>query len=168
MRSFLALTILFASLLRAPLAGADPLAEAEVRLGFGVALGGGAGQMTTRASPLTIAATGAIALQDDPHLAGFGGVLLETLGRNAVGTVFGVHLRPGEGALRLAAGGTVIVEPYSLYGAMGSVGSCRGMGKGVHLCGDLQLTAYFAGSDLAAGHTVTQGQLVAGLVFDAL
>ena len=34
--------------------------------------------------------------------------------------------------------------------------------------GDLQLTAFIAGSDLADDRPVTQAQLVAGLVFDAL
>jgi hypothetical protein len=170
-RSFLAIGVLgavVAPLVASAPAAADPLWEAEVRLGFGVALGGGQGQMTTKASPLTIAGVGTIAIQDEPRLAAFGGVILETVGRTSVGGTFGVRLKPGAGDLRLAAGATILAEPYSLYGAMGSIGTCRGLGKAAHLCGDLQLTAYFAGSDLAPDHTVTQAQLVAGVVFDAL
>jgi hypothetical protein len=34
------------------------------------------------------------------------------------------------------------------------------------VCGDAQVTAYFAGTDLAPGHTVLQAQLVIGFAFE--
>jgi hypothetical protein len=49
-----------------------------------------------------------------------------------------------------------------------SGGACKRMSRLLNLCGDAQLTAYFAGSDLADGRTVTQFQLVLGALFDAL
>lgn len=148
-------------------ARAEPLVEAGLGLGWGLALGGGAGQMTTKLTALTLQATGSIAIEEDPRLAGFGGLVVETLGRSAVGGMLGARLHPGAGQLRLAGGATILAAPYTLYGAFASGGTCTG-GKAIRYCGDLQLTSFFAGSDLADGHTVTQVQLVAGAVFDAL
>lgn len=154
--------------LGSPAASADPLWQAEVHLGYGLAVSGSGDAASRRATPLTITAIAAVAIEDSPPLAGYGGVLVETLDRNAVGTVFGVRLAPAGGRLRFAGGGAVVLAPYTLWGATASGGACMRAWARIGLCGDLQLTAYLAGSDLADGHTVTQAQLVAGLVFDAL
>ncbi|HUJ57884.1 MAG TPA: hypothetical protein VLX92_05315 [Kofleriaceae bacterium] len=150
-------------------ASADPLWDAEVRLGYGVAMGGGGGMTSTRASPLSIAALGSVAFDDDPHLSGYGGATFETLDRNSIGTLFGVKLQPHDSMLRFTGGGTWIFAPYTLWGATASAGACHHKaGGGLGLCGDVLLTSYFAGTDLAPHHTVTQLQLTLGVVFDAL
>jgi hypothetical protein len=149
------------------IAAADPLWQAELRAGYGLAVGGSGAAMSARPTPLTLAAIVAFAFNQDPPLAGYGGLVVETLDRNAVGTAFGVTLSPSGSRLRLSGGGTLLVAPYTLWGATASAGACAHATSRTRLCGDLQLTAYFAGSDLADGHTVTQLQLVAGLVFDA-
>lgn len=145
----------------------ETLGEAELRLGYGIAVGGGEGGMTTkRPTPLTITALGAIATSDEPHTSAFGGFVIETLDRSSVGVTAGVRLQPTR-AIRLAAGGTWMFAPYTLWGATGSVGACaRGKAK-LGLCGDVQLTTYFAGTDLTDGRATTQIQAVVGMTFDA-
>ena len=41
------------------------------------------------------------------------------------------------------------------------------MAPTTQICGDVQLTTFFAGTDLAKDHTVTEVQLGFGVVFDA-
>jgi len=151
-------------------AAADPppLYEAELRLGYGVAVDGGAGMMATRPSPLTIAATGSVAVSADPQVAAYAGLVAETLDRSSVGATAGARLTSPKLPIRLAAGGTWLFAPYTLWGLQGSAGACARSGTGLGLCADLQLTAYVAGTDLAPGRTVTQIQGVIGMVFDAL
>jgi hypothetical protein len=149
-------------------AAAEPLWQAEVRAGLGIAAGGTGIAMSRRPSPFTLAAVAVFAFNEDPPLAGYGGLMVEMLDRNAVGTVFGVQLTPHGSHLRLSGGGTWLVAPYTLWGATASAGACTHVTARVGVCGDLQLTAFFAGSDLADGHTITQGQFVAAMVFDAL
>lgn len=147
-------------------ARADSLWEAELRLGYGVSLGGSGGMTSTRPTPLNVTAIGSVAVREEPRMYAYGGLVVETLDRNAVGAVAGVRLAPPDRAIRLAAGGAWLFAPYSLWGVTASGGACR---RGsVAICGDVQLTAYFAGSDLAEGRTVTQVQAVLGIVFDAL
>lgn len=143
-----------------------PLLEGELRFGYGLSMGGGGGKMVTRPTPLNVIATAAIAVRDQPRIYGYGGLAAETLDRNAVGAVAGVRVVPAVSRLRLAAGAAWWFAPYTMYGATASVGACWRRSLGV--CGDLQLATYFAGSDLASGHTVTQAQAMVGVVFDAL
>jgi len=147
---------------------ADPLWQAEVRAGYGIAMGGRGDRMSTRPTPLTLAAIAAFAFNVDPPLMGYGGLLVETLDRNSVGSTFGVRLALPGSRLRLSAGGVWLFAPSMLLGATAGGGTCRQLGSRVGLCGELQLTAYFAGDDLAPGRTVTQAELVIGVVFDAL
>lgn len=149
-------------------AAADPLWQAEVRAGYGIAIGGSGARMSTRASPVTLAAIAAIATSVEPPLSGYGGLLVEALDRNSVGSVFGIKWAPHDSRLRLSGGGTWLLAPYMLFGATASVGACMRWKPRIGVCGDLQLTAYFAGDDLADGRSVTQVQLGAGLVFDAM
>jgi hypothetical protein len=148
-------------------ATADPLYEAELRVGYGIAVGGGQGMTTTRATPLTLAALGSIAINEEPRVSAYGGLVVETLDRSAAGVMAGVRLAPAGSPFRLAAAGTWMVAPYTLWGAIASAGACKHVGAGWSACGDLQLTAYVAGTDLPAGDAVTQVQGVLGMVFDA-
>ena len=145
-------------------ATADPLWDAELRLGYGLAMASGDGMTGARDAPLTVEADVAIAIQDEPKLFGYGGLVVETLDRSAIGGTGGVQLAAG--ALRVRGGGISIFAPYSLWGAQVSGGTCMRLSKSVHGCGDLQLTEYFAGTDLVPGHAVTQVQLVFGVVID--
>ena len=147
---------------------ADPLWQVELHAGYGVSVGGSGDRMSQRTTPLTLTAIAAIAVNDDPPLAGYGGLVVETLDRNAAGVVFGVELHPHGSRLHLAGGGSYLVAPYTLWGATASAGACFHAVRAVALCGDVQLTAFIAGSDLPDGATATQAQLVLGMVFDAL
>jgi hypothetical protein len=148
-------------------AAADPLWQAEIHAGYGLALSGSSPQMSRRPTPLTITAIAAFAVNADPPLAGYGGLVVETLDRNAAGVVAGVELSPRGSHLHLNGGGIALVAPYTLWGATASAGACMHAASKIRLCADLQLTAYVGGSDLGEGHSVTQGQLVGGVVFDA-
>ena len=161
---------LFLILLSSATAVADPsaLAQAELHLGYGLAMSGSGTTMSKRATPLTLTALVSYAFEDEPPLWGYGGLVVETLDRSAVGGVFGVKYTPRGSRLHLAGGGSVLVAPDSLIGATASGGYCRPQGKTLGVCGDLQVTSYFAGGDLADGRTVTQVQLVLGAVLDVL
>jgi hypothetical protein len=148
-------------------AAADPLWQAEVRAGYGIAMGGSGEWLSQRPTPLTLAMIARFAFNEDPPLSGYGGLLIETLDRNAAGAVFGVQLTPAGSPLRLSAGGSWIATPYTLWGPTTSLGVCVRATARTSLCSDLELTAYVGGSDLPEGRTVTQGQLVLGVVFDA-
>ncbi len=153
----------------AVVAHADPeLWDGELRLGYGVALGDDGGKtMSTRSSPFSIAALASYAISDDPPLWAFGGVTLETLDRNSVGGVAGLRYIPDGTALRFAIGATYIIAPYTMGGALASGGWCHRTKHTFSLCGDVQLTSYFEGTDLPKGHMVTEAQLVFGMVVDA-
>jgi hypothetical protein len=149
-------------------AHAEPLWEAELRFGYGMALGAGGGMTTRRATPLTITALGSMAIEEQPPLSAFGGLVVETLNRSSVGATGGVRLAALDGKVRVAGGATYVFAPYTLWGATASVGACKRGKKGFGLCADAALTAFFAGTDLAEDRTVTQIQGTLGMVFDAL
>lgn len=166
-------------LLIAPLAAAEPapkpeplppLAQLELHLGYGLAMSGSGDVMAKRATPLTLTAIVDYALQqDDPPLWGYGGLVAEMLGRAAVGGVFGVKYVPAGTQLHFAGGGSVLVAPHWLAGASVSGGYCRPQFlKTLGICGDLQITGYFAGEDLGEDRAVVQVQLVVGAVMDVL
>jgi hypothetical protein len=150
---------------RAPL---DPLWQAEVHVGYGLAMSGSGTRMSKRPTPLTLSAIVGFAFNDEPPLFGYGGLVVELLDRSAIGGVFGIKYAPRGSRMHLAGGGSVLLAPDSLLGATASGGMCRRQRPGLGLCGDVQLTAYFAGGDLAPGRAVTQIQLVLGAVFDVL
>lgn len=146
----------------------DPLWQIEVHAGFGLAVSGSGAQMSKRPTPLTLSALVGFAFNAEPLLFGFGGLVVETLDRSAVGGTAGLKYAPRDSRVHLAAGGTLMVAPESLLGAWVSGGLCRRQSATLGLCGDVQITAFFAGSDLAEGRMVTQAQLVLGAVFDVL
>ncbi len=146
----------------------DPLWQAEVRLGYGIQFGGSGANMSTRGSPITLEALASFAFQDEPRLMGFAGLIAEVYSRNAAGATGGITFAPHGTHWRLSGGGIAFVAPYSLVGATASGGVCRKRTAPLRLCGDVQVTEYFAGSDLANGRGVTQLQLVFGAVLDVL
>jgi hypothetical protein len=141
--------------------------SAEVSVGYGAAIGGGAGAMVTRRSPLLVTLGGAVVVRDAPALAAHGAVLLETLDRSAFGVAGGVRLLRVGGGLRLGVSGVGMLAPFTLWGLAVKAGRCAGVTGGLHLCGDLGLTTYVAGSDLAPGQTASQVLLHLGVAFDA-
>ena len=150
---------------RAPL---DPLWQAEVFLGYGLAMSGSGTAMSKRPTPLTLSAVVGFAFNAEPPLFGYGGLVVELLDRSAIGGVFGIKYAPRGSRMHLAGGGSVLLAPDSLLGATARGGMCRRQRPALGLCADVELTAYFAGGDLAPGRAVTQIQLVLGAVFDVL
>jgi hypothetical protein len=147
-------------------AAADPLWDAELRLGYGFSVASSDGMTSPRSAPLTVEGIAAVAIEDDPKLFGYGGFIVETLDRNSIGGSGGIQL--AQGPIRARIGGVYLFAPYSLWGATASAGTCTRLSKSLRGCGDLQLTEYFAGTDLVAGHAVTQVQLVFGMVLDGI
>lgn len=145
-------------------AAADPLWQAEVRVGYGVAIVSGDGMTAPRSAPLTLEGVGALKINEEPNIWAYGGFIVETLGRNSLGATGGVQTQWG--GMRLRAGGVFIAAPFTLGGGEAALGTCLAPGHGRHVCGDLQVTEYAFGSDLASGKAETQVQLVLGMVFD--
>ena len=147
-------------------AAAQPLWEAELRMGYGVSMGKETDMSTAhRTTPLTLEATGAIAISDEPEVSGYGGILVETVQHNSFGFVGGIKLRVPEMPVRLSAGAIFAYAPATKWGVSASGGMCKESGA-VALCADLQLTNYFAGDAIDPGHTITEVQLVLGIGFD--
>lgn len=145
---------------------AEPaLVTAEVRAGYGVAIGGGAGRASVRGSPLVLAARVAIAIRDEPRLSGYGGLVLETLDRTGAGGEAGLQLEPSARA-RLRVGAIAMVAPYQLWGGALGGGRCTRPG-GVRLCLDLDADVFVGGSDLPAGGAAFQLVVALGIGFDA-
>jgi len=163
----LALALLTVAASHAPAFADPPPWQLELHAGYGVASSGSGMTLITRPSPLTVTGIVAVATNVDPPIAGYGGLTVETVDRSGAGVVFGVELLP-HNHLHFAGGGVVMIAPYTLWGANASIGVCGHVTRSAALCGDLQLTAFLAGDDLPEGRTVTQGQFVIGLVFDAL
>ena len=121
--------------------------------------------MSARSSPLTIEATGSLAINEEPSVSAVAGVVVETLNRSGVGALAGARIDVGP--MRLTGGGTWIFAPETLWGAQVAIGTCKRMATTTSICGDVQLATFFAGTDLAKDHTVTELQLGFGVSFDA-
>ena len=145
----------------------EPPWSAEVSLGYGAALGGGAGGMVARPSPMVLTLGGAVMIRSEPAVAAHGALVLETLDRSAVGAMGGVRLTGLGGGLRIGVDGIGLVAPYTLWGIALRAGRCVGLRPSMRLCADLGLTTYVAGSDLGPGQTTSQLQLHLGVAFDA-
>lgn len=159
--------LVLAILSAASAVGAQPLGEAELRVGYGVAVRGGDAMSSTALSPLTLTAIGAVAVREQPAAAAFGGIVVEALERTSVGATAGLRVRPGDAAIRLAAGGTWMFAPATLWGASASAGTCHAVARGIGLCADLVINAYFAGTAVGPDETITEVQLGIGVAFDA-
>ncbi len=106
-----------AALLAARPAAAEPLAEVSARIGAGLAAGGGAGRSTLRGSPVVATFDGAYAINAEPYVWGFAGLVLETYDRTGVGLEGGLAVPVGHrGRARLGA--RSLVRPYTLHGAL--------------------------------------------------
>lgn len=144
----------------------QPLYSAEIDAGYGLSMGTETDMSSARrTTPLTLTATGSLAISDEPEVAAYGGIAVETVARNTFGFTGGVRLAVPGMPIRLAAGGTWVYAPATRWGATASAGTCR-VKKALALCGDVQLTAFVAGDAIDKGHTITQLQLVLGMAFD--
>ena len=141
------------------------LVSAEIRAGYGVAAGGGAGRASVRGSPLVLAARVAIAIRAEPRVSGYGGLVLETLDRTGAGGEAGLALEPTP-RLRLRAGAIAMVAPYQLWGGALGGGRCTRPG-GIRWCVDLDADVFVGGSDLPAGGAAFQLLVAIGVGFDA-
>lgn len=141
----------------------DALWQAELRLGWGYASRGTMEHVVNGASPLSITALGAVAINEQPLVYAYGGLMAEVLQRSAIGATAGARLQLRDMPVRMGAGGVMMFAPTTLWGAQASGGACKGKGT-LALCGDVQFTAYFAGTGLDNDKTELQVQLVLGVV----
>jgi hypothetical protein len=141
----------------------EPLWEAELQLGYGMSQRSSAEMTDTGLGPMSFAAIGAVAVNQEPSVFAFGGLVGEAIGRTAVGVTSGVRMTLPELPIRFGGGGVWMVAPRTLWGATASAGACLGKGK-LGLCGDVQLTAYFAGTALPKDELELQVGLVVGVV----
>lgn len=143
-----------------------PLGLAEARIGQGMALGGGAGESTWRLSPLNISALASYAINADPWVSVYGGLVFEGRNRAAIGGLLGLRLNPGAGRNRLSVAAVAMGLPFSAYGATVGLGRCIGVEGGMGFCTDLEATVFGLGSDIPEGRIATQVQAVLGVAFD--
>ncbi len=141
-------------------AEAEPLWELELQLGYGIARRGTAEMAETKPGPLSFAALGAVAINEEPRAFAYGGLVGEAKERSGVGVTAGARLELRELPVRLSGGGVWMFAPDTLWGAQAAAGSC--FGGSIAICGDIALTAYFAGTGLPADETEVQLQFVLG------
>ncbi|NVB77767.1 MAG: hypothetical protein HOV81_05175 [Kofleriaceae bacterium] len=139
---------------------AEPTWELELQLGYGIARRGTAHMAETEPGPLSFAALGAVAINEEPHAFAYGGLVGEAKERSGVGVTAGARLEMRELPVRLSGGGVWMFAPETLWGAQAAAGSC--FGRSLAICGDVALTAYFAGTGLPADETEVQVQFVLG------
>jgi len=142
------------------------LISIEVRGGYGLSVGGGAGSTNYRLSPVTLSVLGEIAVQTQPWTTIYGGLIMEGSDRAAVGVSAGVRAQPPGSRLRIGAGGVLIFSPYSVYGPSVTLGRC--FFDSLRLCSDLEAIVFLAGSDVPDDRVAAQVQLVVGIAFTAL
>lgn len=139
---------------------------AEARIGQGVAVGGGSGESTWRLSPLSVSALASLAIESQPRVSVYGGLLFEGNKRAAIGATLGFRLHPQAGANRVAVAATVIGLPFTAYGVTAGLGRCHGVSGGMGVCTDLEATVFALGSDIPEERIATQVQAVLGVAFD--
>lgn len=145
-----------------------PLYSVEVSVGKGVEMGGGGEMTATKIAPMTLEGVVSIAIREEPLVYAYGGLTAELINRNAVGAVAGLQVPVKGTPIRLSGGATYLFAPYTLWGASAAVGGCaRGKFGQLGICGDIEMTAFFAGTDLPDGRTLTQIQARLGVSFDA-
>jgi hypothetical protein len=165
------LIFLLFAIIAGPASAREPLLRIDFNVGGGLNMGdGGLNGPVWRASPFTFTLLGDYAINQQPWVTLFFGLRGEALAKGGIGALVGARIHPLEGMLHLGVGGVAIVAPYTIAGVLAGGGICKrhALGPKVALCGDLEATAYFLGSDVPAGKVVTQLQLVLGVSFDAL
>lgn len=141
-----------------------PLWEAELQLGYGISKRSSEEMTHTAVGPLSFAALGAIAINEEPHAYAVGGLVGETLGeRTAIGVTAGARLVVPNTPVRVTGAGVWMVAPKTLWGASASAGACWGKGT-LGLCGDVAVTAYVAGTALPKDELELQVAFVLGVV----
>ncbi len=143
-----------------------PLGMAEARIGQGLALGGGSGESTWRLSPLSISALASYAVNTEPWISVYGGLVFEGRSRAAIGGTLGFRINPQAGRNRVAVAAVVMGLPFSAYGASVGLGRCIGVDGGMGFCTDLEATVFALGSDIPQERIATQVQAVLGVAFD--
>lgn len=136
--------------------------QGELRIGMGLSRAGTSDGSKMGASPLSLSAIGAIAINQDPNFYVYAGITSEMLSRSFVGTMAGGRIQMNDMPVRLGGGGVMMFAPTTLWGAQASGGACKGKGA-FALCGDVQMTAYFGGTGLDNDKTEMQIQLVLGI-----
>ncbi len=148
---------------------ASPLVGVELRAGGGISVGGGAGAAAFRYSPVDVGALVEVAVMEMPRVAAWASIYYEGLGRSAFGLAGGARLYPMKhGPLRLSAGLTGTVAPYTIGGIEVGGGACLTAAVKFRLCADLLGTVFFLGNDLPTDRVVGQLQLVLAVGFNAL
>lgn len=145
-----------------------PLAMAEARIGQGLALGGGSGESTWRFSPMSLSALASLAIESEPHVAVFGGLVFEGGKRAGIGATLGLRLNPKAGRSRVSAAGIIMAAPFTAYGVSVGLGRCHGVFGGTGFCTDIEATVFALGSDIPEARIATQVQAVLGFAIDVM
>jgi hypothetical protein len=161
---FVALTLAAIGTEAHPAEAEPSLMNAEVKLSYGLATGGGAGRASFRGTPLVFSASGSLAIRDQPRTHGYAGIVVETIDRTGIGGEGGLMLLPSE-RVRVRAGAIVIAEPYTLWGAAVGGSYCFPT-AGMRTCADVSANMFIGGTDLPAGGVVSQVLFGIAVVLD--
>ncbi|MFN0251430.1 MAG: hypothetical protein ACKV2T_31430 [Kofleriaceae bacterium] len=139
-----------------------PLWEAELQLGYGFTQTSSTEMSHTAIGPLLFSALGAVAINEEPYVYAVGGLVGEAIDRTAIGVTAGARLMIPNTPVRVTGMGVWMVAPKTLWGATAAGGACFGKGT-LAICGDVQVTAYVAGTALPKDELELQVALVLGV-----
>lgn len=142
---------------------AEPLGTVELRVGGGLAVGGGEGVATMKMSPVYVGVYASAAVNAEPWTWIRGGVFVETYDRAAVGATLGPRIALGRWTA--GAAGTAVIAPFTLYG--GSAQLTRRLGSGLAIVPGLELNVFPFGDDLPEGRVLSEVLLTLGFEVDA-
>lgn len=141
---------------------AHPLWEAELQVGYGITKHTDEGMSHSAVGPMSFAALASIAINEEPRAYAVGGLVGETLERDAIGVTAGARLVVPNTPVRVTGAGVWMVAPKTLWGASAAAGACWGQGT-LALCADVQMTAYVAGTALPKDELELQFAFVIGV-----
>jgi hypothetical protein len=139
-----------------------PLWEAELQLGYGITQITEGEMSHTHKGPLLFSALGAVAINEDPYVYAVGGLVGEAIDRTAIGVTAGARLMVPNTPVRVTGAGVWMIAPKTLWGASAAAGACLGEGT-LAICGDVQVTAYVAGTALPKDELELQVAFVLGV-----
>lgn len=139
-----------------------PLWEAELQLGYGITQTSSQETSHTAKGPLLFSALAAVAINEEPYAYVVGGLVGEAIDRSAIGVTAGARLIVPNTPVRVTGTGVWMVAPKTLWGASAAGGACWGKGT-LALCGDVQVTAYVAGTALPKDELELQVAFVLGV-----
>jgi hypothetical protein len=142
---------------------AEPLGTVEMRVGGGMAIGGGEGEATMKVAPVYVGVYTSVAVRQYPWTWLRGGVFVETYDRAAVGATIGPRVALGRWTGGVA--GTAVIAPFTLYG--GSAQIARRLGKDTSIVPGLELNVFPFGDDLPGGRVLTEVLLTVGFEISA-